>query len=285
MMTLWRQSLRNLCSAGLAALLGSCGQPPADTSAAPSGRAARIISLDYCADQFVLKLVEKNRILAVSPDAQRPFSYMRDKAQGVAQVRPSAEDVLALQPDLIVRSYGGGPNASAFYERAGVPVVNVGWAPDIAAVQRVILELSDALDEPDRGAAVVSQMKTRLAKIQHEGTAPKALYMTPSGVTSGPGSLIHDMLRAAGLENYQRTPGWRSLPLEQIAVTPPEMIAAAFFDASNNHKSGWSAMRHPVARNQLEEQPTVYLEGAWTSCSGWYLLDAIEALANGRPGL
>lgn len=283
MITLWRQYFRILSGAVLAAALGSCGQSPTKAPAQTSGRAARIVSLDYCADQFVLKLVDKDRILAVSPDAQRPFSYMRGAAVGVAHVRPSAEDVLALEPDLIVRSYGGGPNASAFFERAGVPVVNVGWAPDIAAVQRVILELATAFGEAERGTLVVSQMDQRLANIQQSSKAPNALYMTPSGVTSGPGSLIHDMLLAAGLENYQKAPGWRSLPLEQIAIAPPQMVAAAFFEARNNHKSGWSAMRHPVARDQLDQQPTVYLEGAWTSCSGWYLLDAIEALANGRP--
>jgi iron complex transport system substrate-binding protein len=285
MITLWRQFFRSLSGAVLAVALGSCGQSPSIAPAQTAGRAARIVSLDYCADQFVLKLVDRDRILAVSPDAQRPFSYMRSEAEGVAQVRPSAEDVLALQPDLIVRSYGGGPNASAFYERAGVPVVNVGWAPDIAAVKRVVLELAAAFGERERGSQVVSQMDQRLAQIQQSSEVPNALYMTPSGVTSGPGSLIHDMLLAAGLQNYQSAPGWRSLPLEQIAAAPPEMVAAAFFDTRNNHKSGWSAMRHPVARKQLEQQPTVFLEGAWTSCSGWYLLDAIEALAQARPGL
>ena len=42
-------------------------------------------------------------------------------------------------------------------------------------------------------------------------------------------------------------------------------------------------MRHPVAKEQMREQPTVMLQGAWTSCGGWYLLDAIEALAAADP--
>jgi iron complex transport system substrate-binding protein len=41
----------------------------------------------------------------------------------------------------------------------------------------------------------------------------------------------------------------------------------------------WSATRHPVAQRQLRDQETVMLQGAWTSCGGWFLLDAIEALA------
>lgn len=267
-----------------AMLLANCGQQTTPDTRPAQPRAQRIVSLDYCADQFVLKLVDKERILAVSPDAQRNFSYMRNAADGVAQVRSSAEDVLALQPDLIVRSYGGGPNAAAFFQRAGIPVLSVGWAPDIAAVKTVITDLSVGLGEGERGAALVNEMEERLEAIAQTRMPPDALYMTPSGVTSGPGSLIHDMLLAAGLNNYQTKPGWRSLPLERLVAAPPDMVAAAFFESRNNHKSGWSAMRHPIARQQLQDRPTVYLEGAWTSCSGWYLLDAIEALAHGRPG-
>ena len=70
------------------------------------GQAGRVVSLDFCADQFVLRLLRKPRILAVSTDAQRHFSYMREQAAGIRQVRSIAEDVLVLKPDLIVRSYG-----------------------------------------------------------------------------------------------------------------------------------------------------------------------------------
>ncbi|MEO0411328.1 MAG: ABC transporter substrate-binding protein [Pseudomonadota bacterium] len=243
----------------------------------------RIVSMDYCADQFLLKLVDRERILALSKDAQRSFSYMREAAVGLPQVRASAEDVLALKPDLVVRSYGGGPNVKGFLERAGVPVLNVGWANDIASVKRVINEMATSLGEPERGAAVVAEMDARLAAIDLWGAKPSALYMTPAGVTSGPGSLVHEMLIASGLENYQSTRGWRALPLEQLVLQPPDMVAAAFFETKTNHKSGWSPTRHPVARAQLRDTPTTYLEGAWTSCGGWYLLDAIEALAAGKP--
>lgn len=277
------QHIRVLSSAIFALLLACCGQEtPAGGPVAP-GRAMRIVSIDYCADQFVLKLVDKERILAVSQDAERPFSYMRSAAKGVRKVRSTAEDVLALRPDLVVRAYGGGPNAAAFFKTAGVPVLTVGWANDIDQVKDVIASAAAGLDETARGEAVIADMDLRLASIRQDQSGSTALYMTPSGVTSGPGSLVDDIIGAAGLANYQNPPGWRSIPLEAIAQRPPDMVAAAFFDSENNHKSGWSAMRHPVAQTQLAERPTVYLDGAWTSCGGWYLLDAVEALAQSRP--
>ena len=41
----------------------------------------------------------------------------------------------------------------------------------------------------------------------------------------------------------------------------------------------WSASQHPIARQLLETRETVALDGAWTACGGWFILDAIEALA------
>ncbi|MCG8441008.1 MAG: ABC transporter substrate-binding protein, partial [Caulobacterales bacterium] len=108
--------------AALAAVLLAAASGTGAASAPPAPeRPARVVSLDFCADQYVLKLVERQRVLALSPDATREFSYMRAEAAGVRSVRPRAEDVILLEPDLVVRSYGGGPNAAAFFERAGVP--------------------------------------------------------------------------------------------------------------------------------------------------------------------
>ncbi len=258
--------------------LAGCTRQGAPVPERPE-RAMRIVSLDLCADQYVLKLVDRARILGVSPDAAKPFSYMRGAAQGIATVRPLAENVLIRKPDLVVRSYGGGPNAAALFERAGVPVLEVGWAGDMQAVRRVTREVAEGLGERQRGEQVIADMDARLAAIARSEKTQTGLYMTPYGVTTGPGSLVHEMLVAAGLNNFQTEPGWRQIPLERLAYEQPDMIAAAVFGDGSADTARWSAMRHPVARAQMQDLPVVALEGAWTSCGGWFLVDAIEALA------
>ena len=132
---------------------------------------------------------------------------------------------------------------------------------------------------PERGLAIVTEMDERLSKIHVPNETRTALYMTPTGVTGGPGTQVDEMLLAAGFENFVQQPGWRSIPLERLAYEQPDIVAAAFFDAETNHPAMWSAMRHPVAKKQMSDRPTVLLQGAWTSCGGWFLVDAIEALA------
>ena len=240
----------------------------------------RVVSLDYCADQFVLKMLPRTRILAVSPDAGKHFSYMRASAGGIRTVRPVAEDVLTIEPDLIVRSYGGGTYAAMFFERAGIPVLQIPFANDMAGIRDAINLIAAGLGVPDRGAEIVADMDRRLSDIARPTRQRSALYMTPTGVTSGPGTLVHEMLLAAGLTNFEEQRGWRSIPLERLVFEQPDIVAAAFFGASTNHPAMWSPMRHPVAKRQMSDRPTVMLHGAWTSCGGWYLLDAIEALAS-----
>jgi len=84
----------------LAVLITACsGERPLQTTERPD-RPTRIVSLDFCADQYVLKLADRENILALSPEAVMAHSYMRTKAEGMPSVRPLAEDAIALQPDL-----------------------------------------------------------------------------------------------------------------------------------------------------------------------------------------
>ena len=89
------------------------------------------------------------------------------------------------------------------------------------------------------------------------------------------------MLIAAGLRNFQTDPGWRSLPLERLVYETPDRVAAAFFEDFPDNPKTWSASRHPVARALLDGPAVTPLQGAWTACGGWFVLDAIEAMAAG----
>lgn len=269
----------------LAGALCACAAPSgADTAPDPLAKAEsaqRIVSLDFCADQYVLKLVGRDRILALSPDATADFSYMRDSAHGLPTVRPLAEDALVLGPDLVVRSFGGGPGAGALFERAGVPVLQLGWAGDLEGIRRVVTEVGAALGEEEKAAQVVANVNARLAALQSGLKAEdrhSALYLTPGGVTTGPGSLVDELMREAGLINFETDPGWRSIPLERLTREQPDLVAAAFFDDPSRSLDPWSAMRHPVARAQLIGRTVVDIDSAWLACGGWFALDALEAL-------
>jgi iron complex transport system substrate-binding protein len=243
----------------------------------------RIVSLDYCADQYVLKLADRDQILALSPDADKQFSTMAGQAAGIPQVRAQAEDVLMLKPDLIVRSYGGGPQAEGFFARAGVPVAQLSFADTYDGIRANIMAMASAFGHTAHGTAIVSDFDARLAALQLGPRQPTALYMTPGGVTSGPGTLIDTMMTSAGLKNFQDSPGWNPLPLERLAHEKPDRVIAATFNRKATPESLWSAARHPIAQAQMSGQTALPLDGALTACGGWFVIDAIEQMAGHSP--
>ncbi len=257
------------------ALLAACESPPprADSTA------RRIVSLDYCADQFVLGLADRRDILALSPDAGATFSYMRAVAAGLPTVRPRAEDVLILEPDLVVRAYGGGPNARTFFERAGVPVLEIAFPDDIDGARAVIRHAARELGVVERGETLITEMDERLRKARVHAPGTRALYVTPAGYTAGPRTLVHDLFGAAGLDNFQSRAGWHPIPLERLAYEAPDGIARATFGAGTDHDDAWTAFRHPVTRRALRSVPVAVVDGATTSCGGWFVADAVAALA------
>ncbi|MEM8826213.1 MAG: ABC transporter substrate-binding protein, partial [Pseudomonadota bacterium] len=221
-------------------------------------------------------------IAALSPQAEAPFSYLRAEASGIAKVSARAADILALRPDLVVRSYGGGREIGGFLERAGIPVVQLDFPDSIAGVRAEVLRVSKALGRAEAGEKVAQNMDRRLRTLRENAAGSRALYMTPLGATTGPGTLVHEMLTTSGLANFQDRPGWNPLPLERLAYERPDLVAAAFYADGSGHADRWSAARHPVARRQLAERPVVTLSSAWTACGGWFLVDAVEALARHR---
>jgi iron complex transport system substrate-binding protein len=260
-------------------LVACCG-----TSHAPNAREvkaerpSRIVSLDYCADQFALKLADRADIAALSPDATKDFSYLRTQAIGMRRVRPTAEDVLALKPDLIIRSYGGGSQATAFFEKAGVKVHQIGWGDDFDAVRTNVREAAQALGQSARGEEVVADFDARLAGIK-QGKGSSALYVTSGGVTTGSGSMIDLMIQRAGLTNFQRGSGWNPLPLERLASETPDLVVTAFFGKGALTREHWSPSRHHVAQLAMATRPVLALDGATTACAGWFVMDSVEALA------
>ena len=247
----------------------------------------RVASLDFCADQFVLALADREQILAVSAQADDAHSALRAQAEGLPQLRDAAEEVLALQPDLVVRSYGGDARTLAFYQRLGLPLHQIGFASDFDGVRRNIREAAAALRQEARGEALIAHMDAQLTDASLQ-TRPAALYLTPAGATSGSGTLMDAVIVAGGADNAAAADGsvgWRTLPLEALAFEAPDLVVTAFLDGDSAAKDGWALANHPVFQRLIETTPRVDLDGAYTACGAWLLADAVSDLRAGVAAL
>ena len=246
-----------------------------------SAEPRRIVSLDYCADQFVLALADREQIVALSRGSRRDDSYYRARARGIRQTRGTLEEVLALRPDLVVRNWGGPWDAQAVYARFDVPVLQVGDATDFDVARQDLLDAARVIGRAGRGEALARDLDLRLARLRATTprTPPPVLYLSAGGAVAGSGTMMQSVIEAAGGRNVHQGESWTVMPLEHLVEMPPALIALGFFDHGRSRVNPWLPGRHPALRRALARAETVTLPTAAISCEAWYAIDAAEQLA------
>lgn len=263
--------MRTAALAATLALAGCIAAPERD-----DGR-LRVMSLDGCADQYVLAMLPDAE-LALSPRADDADSYFAEQARGRRRVRPGLEAAVGFQPDLVVRQWGGDARLLAALERRGVKVVEIGDASSLGDVRANVVKVADELGRPEVGARLVSGMDARLADAaRRAGPREPALYLTASGWTSGPGTLVDAVMTAAGLENAAKAPGFGAVGVEALALNPPDRFVLSFFDRPGSDRHGVG--RHEVVRRAVSSGDAKVIPAALLSCPAWYTAEAVEIVA------
>ena len=260
--------------AGLAVVAG-----PADAQSATPTAQKRVMSLDSCADQYVLALAPRPAIVGVSPRADAPDSFLRARAVGLPQRRTTLEAVLGARPEVVVRQWGGDARLTAALARRGVQTVSLGDAVDFDGVRANVRQVALALDRQSEGEAVLARMDADLARAAGAGRGRSAFYLTPGGYTAGPNTMIDAMLRAAGFANASTQPYFSPAPLEQLVLNPPKAVVLGFFDLTRAGADRWGPGRHAALRKATSGRVIASLPGGMLGCSAWFAADGARVLA------
>jgi iron complex transport system substrate-binding protein len=260
--------------AGLVAGLAAFAGPAAAQMAAK-----RVMSLDSCADQYVLALAPRAAIVGVSPRADAPDSFLRAKAAGLPKRRTTLEAVLGARPDVVVRQWGGDARLTAALGRRGVRTISLGDATDFDGVRVNVRQVAQVLNRKTQGEALLARMDTDLARAAGAGRGHSAFYLTPGGYTAGPNTMIDAMLRGAGFANASTQPYFAPAPLEQLVLNPPKAVVLGFFDLTRAGADRWGPGRHAALRKATQGRVIASLPGAMLGCSAWFAADGARALA------
>lgn len=250
---------------------------------APGGaeaRPLRVLSLDQCADQYVLALAP-DADMALSPRADDPDAWMRTAAAGRRRVRPTLEAAIAFQPDVVVRYWGGEPRLLARLEADGVTVVTIEDATDFDGVRADIRTVSRGLGAAGRGEALIARMDATLPApaTGDAATRPRAQYLTAGGFTAGKGTLVDAILSAAGFANAAEAAFFAPVSIERMVLFPPAWFVLGFFDQARGDWRG--AGRHPVLRRLARGRVAAKLPAAALTCPAWFAADAAALLKAG----
>ena len=253
----------------LVLVLAACAPP------APAARGG-IVSTNPCADQILVSLVEPDRIAAISAYSHDPAatSLPLDIARRYRATSGTAEEVIALRPDLVVTSTFTPATTRAAYKRAGLHVLLFDSPTTIAASKAQIMELADAVDRHGRGLALVSRIDAALAATRPAGSErPSALLYISGDLVTGAGTLLDELMTHIGLHDaaaeYGLTHTGR-LPLETIMTHPPDLILAPGFD------SRAAQLRADVLAYRARH---AVFPGNLVNCGGPTIVPAVEKLA------
>jgi len=250
-----------------------------DAGAAPP----RVLSLGQCSDQYVLALAPRGSIVGLSPRAGDRDSYLRAQSVGLPRRRASVETILAARPDIVVYWWLGDARLAGALERHHIQVVRIEDAEDFDAIRANIRRVAQALGRAPQGEALTARMDAQLRAAKGAWGGRSALYLTSGGFTTGPGTLIDAILRAAGLRNATTAPGYQSVSLERLVADPPGGFVLGFFDAQGVAEQTWGPGRHAVLQRLIKGRTLGALSPAVSGCPAWFAGDAVERLAAGAP--
>ena len=241
-------------------------------------RPLRVMALDQCADQYALALAPKAQLL-LSPRADDADSFLKDAAKGHRMVRPSLETAVAERPDVVVRYWGGDARLLRRLERDGITVVTIEDSRDFDGIRDNIRRVSSALNVDARGEQMIAAMDAKLATSANAGQGRKAAYLTASGFSAGPDTLIDSILRAAGFRNAMQQTGYQPFGLERALLQPPFAIVRGFFEQVFADWRGTG--RHPALNRLHREDVVADLPASTLTCPAWFAADAVVTLAEG----
>lgn len=242
----------------------------------------RVASATLCADQLVLRLADPDQIVSLSPQAHDPtLSLLAEAAQAYPTHAPDAERYVASGVTLMLSDAWTGHKTATLLEGLGVSVVRLPLVNDAPGVEAMIRTAAVALGHPERGEALITETRNRLAAVavRAAGHGHRALYLRPDGGTAGAGTFVDWIMTLNGLDNqatrYGLT-GWSGVSGEQILLDPPDLILHSFFDrpvfSARSQRGRNPAYMPPV--------PVLTVPGATWVCGNWGLAVAAEVLSD-----
>jgi iron complex transport system substrate-binding protein len=232
--------------------------------------AGRVVSLNLCTDQLLV-LLAPEKAVGLTPLARNPtLSFVAAQAARLPVVRPDAEAVIELHPDLVLAGAFGAQTTVALLRQFALPVLVVDIPRDFAGIRANTRRVAAALGAEARGEALLAQMDAVLAGVHPPAHPLRALVWEPRGYTAGPGSLTDAVLRAAGLADVGTG---RRVGLEALIAHPPDVLVEG--RAPDFPSLATALLRHPA----VGAIPRRTYDPATLICGGPQTAAAVAALA------
>jgi iron complex transport system substrate-binding protein len=248
--------------------------------AAADGAPRRIVSLNACADQYLIALADKAQIAALTHFSRDPsLSYFAEAAKDYPVTKGQAEAVLALRPDLVITNPYRRADDLALL-KGKVEILSAKPANSFEDVIEETRRIAAAIGRSERGETLVRAMQARVAVAGRRPIGGVAAHYQRGGYLTGPGTLMDDLMRRAGLDNLaRRLDGGKigRLSLEEIVHRRPDYLVISNAGGEGQDQ-GELVLEHPALTRAIPAERRLHVPAAFTVCGGPSYPDALERL-------
>jgi iron complex transport system substrate-binding protein len=254
-------------------------------TAAASAAPRRLVSLNPCLDAILLQVADRRQIAAISHSSRDPASsIIARQAAGLPVTYATAEEVIALSPDLVLASRHTALATRDALKRLGIPMLLLGVPRTVDESREQILAVAAAAGHPARGAKLAARIDRALtaARPADRRSIP-ALIFQYGGMAPGAGTLPDELLRRAGFANMASRygiDGWGVVPLERLVADPPRVV----FGGTTAGRGG-RLLDHPAARRLRPRMTVADFPAPLMQCGGPAIVPALERLRAARVAL
>jgi len=244
----------------------------------------RIVSINLCTDELVLRLADRENIASVTYFATASsVSNVADLARQIPINHGLAEEVIPLNPDLIVAGIYTARAAVALLQRTGFSVLDLGVPRSLDEIRAQYRRMGQVLGEEERAERIIAEMDSRLAGIP-AGPASgrlRAMVFNANGYTIGKGTLTDEIITRAGLENLSATLGidnYGQISLETLVTNAPDILIILSSFRDGPPAMATEVLRHPVLTKMSGRMRITIVPGRLWACAGPGNVDAIALL-------
>lgn len=254
------------------------------TSTASAQDPSRIVSINACTDQLLLALADHDQIRALSRFAvDTTMSFYRDRVGDLSTIRGSAEEVLKLDPDLVVSGTFTRRETRERLAQFGMRVELFPPARDLDDVREIIARFADMVGHPERGAREIARLDAALARLRPVARGRAVLQLQRRGFISGEGTLFDDIIRRLGARNAAGRAGVRRVTLEHIVKQRPDLLVLFDVSARPARDQGAAFLRHPALAAAVPPQHRTTLPMNTVICGGPQVTAALTHLEAKLP--
>lgn len=247
---------------------------------ASAAQLPRIVSMNVCTDQVLLTLADPEQILGLSRYSRD--AWVTGDVRRYKTLSGGAEDVLVLEPDVVV--------ASAFDKRAtrellkanGLRLAELAVPRTLTEVKDQIRELGDIAGHPDRAAQQIARLDAALARARRAVADRhyRVLPLSRRGWVAGSDGFVGSLLAETGLYNVAAELGFAFggfASLEAIVSVKPDLLLVS--QAGDFARDdGQAFLLHPALERFYPPEKRIVIPERLTECGGVMLADALDVL-------